>query len=168
VTWLRQGWRERSLHRCRARATPVPVTNVQLRAVEARRYQDPQQGQAVRIDHNSHIGVVQMDGANTMRVEFAYTTSYGPVGVVKLEGLLAFQGPESDAAVKAWQETRNLPAEIAQQVHGAIMAACVPEAVSLAKDLRLPPPIPLPQIRFQKQGDATATAKGPADSPEIG
>jgi hypothetical protein len=28
------------------------------------------------------------------------------------------------------------------------MHSCVPEAVSLAKDLGLPPPIPLPQVRL--------------------
>jgi hypothetical protein len=40
---------------------------------------------------------------------------------------------------------------MAQAVHGAIMGLAVPEAVGLAKDLRLPPPIPLPQIQFQGQ-----------------
>ena len=31
------------------------------------------------------------------------------------------------------------------------MHACVPEAVSIAKDLGLPPPIPLPQVRLGAQ-----------------
>ncbi len=150
----------------RLRAT-VPVTGVQLRALEARRYQDPQARQAIRIDHNSHIALVQAtdDG---MRVEFGYTTSYGALGVVKVEGVLGYKGDDAAAAAEQWGKDRTLPQEVAQQVHGAIMSACVPQAVSLAKDIRMPPPIPLPQVRIGKPGEATASSEGPAETPEVG
>ena len=144
----------------------MPVVNVVLKSLEARRYQDPQARQQIRIDHNSHISLVQPDGER-MRVEFGYTTSYGPLGVVKLEGTLWHQGEGVADAVVQWEKTRNLPTEVAQEVHAAIMSTCVPEAVGLAKSIRLPPPIPLPQIRFQKEGQ-TATAQQPGESPEIG
>ncbi len=145
-------------------AGAVPVANVVLKAVEARRYQDPQGQVRLRIDHNSHISLVQAEGEQ-VRIEFQFTTSYGAFGVVKTEGAVMLSGIDPKGVVAAWEEKRNLPQELAQQVHGAILQACVPEAVGLAKTVRLPPPIPLPQVQI---GGQNAEAKAPSDSPEIG
>lgn len=143
----------------------MPVTAVTLKAVEARRYQDPMPNTQIRIDHNSTITLVAREADDRMRVEFGYTTSYGALGVVKVEGALHFTAPNAGAAADGWSSTRNLPPDMAQQVHTAIMSAAVPEAVGLAKDIRLPPPIPLPQIQFQGQAKPA-----PKDNynPEIG
>lgn len=146
----------------------MPVTNIVLKSLEARRYQDLQPNQQIRIDHNSTITLVAKEAADRMRVEFGYTTSYGPLGVVKIEGVLSFTDPGAGTAADGWATTRNLPPEMAQVVHSAIMGLAVPEAVGLAKDIRLPPPIPLPQIQFQQPPAAKATAKDSYGSPEIG
>ena len=146
----------------------MPVNGLHFKAIEARRYQEMAGGQQVRIDHNSTLTLVQPEGTDRMRVEFSYTTSYGPLGVVKAEGALYWQDAKAAEAAAEWGRTRNLPPEVAQQVHSAIMSACVPEAVVLAREVRLPPPIPIPQVQFQKpQGQASAA---PQDrfSPEIG
>ncbi len=146
----------------------VPVTAVVLKALEARRYQDLVPNTQIRIDHNSTITVVAREADDRMRVEFGYTTSYGALGVVKVEGVLQFTAPNAGAAADGWATTRNLPPEMAQQVHTAIMTAAVPEAVGLAKEIRLPPPIPLPQIQFQGQQAAKPPVKDSYGSPEIG
>lgn len=144
------------------------VTGIVLRALEARRYQDPVPNSQIRIDHNSTITMVAKEAPDRLRVEFGYTTSYGPLGVVKVEGALSLVDPNAGAAADGWATTRNLPPEMAQAVHSAIMARAVPEAVGLAKDLNLPPPIPLPQIQFQGQKPAAPAAAPPKDawSPE--
>ncbi len=147
----------------------VPVTRLVLKTVEARRYQDTQANTQIRVDHNSNLSHVRRLGDDEMEVEFGYTTSYGPLGLVKVEGTLALAADGAGVAADEWAKTRNLPPELAQQVHGAIMTACVPEAVGLAKTIRLPPPIPLPQIRFNAQGDAKAGGRpGDQHAPEIG
>ncbi|MEA3136130.1 MAG: hypothetical protein QOJ26_1518 [Thermoplasmata archaeon] len=146
----------------------MPVTAVNLRALEARRYQDPVPNSQIRIDHNSTITLVAREADDRIRVEFGYTTSYGALGVVKVEGSLQFTAPNAGASAEGWATTRNLPSDVAQQVHSAIMAAAVPEAVGLAKDIRLPPPIPLPQIQFQGQQAAKPAPKDSYGSPEIG
>jgi hypothetical protein len=146
----------------------MPVTSVVLKALEARRYQDAVPNTQIRIDHNSTITLVARESDDRMRVEFGYTTSYGALGVVKVEGSLHYTGPTAGAAADGWATTRNLPSDVAQQVHSAIMASAVPEAVGLAKDIRLPPPIPLPQIQFQGQAPAKAAPKDTYGSPEIG
>jgi hypothetical protein len=146
----------------------MPVTGVVLKALEARRYQDPVPNTQIRIDHNSTITLVAKESDDRIRVEFGYTTSYGPLGVVKVEGSLHYTGANAAAAADGWATTRNLPSDVAHQVHSAIMAAAVPEAVGLAKDIRLPPPIPLPQIQFQGQAKAPPAVKDSYGSPEIG
>jgi hypothetical protein len=159
------------LFKWRPVATRVPVTAVQLKALEARRFQDMVPNTQVRIDHNSTITMVVKEAEDRLRVEFGYTTSYGALGVVKIEGALVYTDPAAAEAAETWSTTRNLPPNVAQQVHSAIMSAAVPEAVGLAKDIRLPPPIPLPQIQFQGQAKPNVPAAKPADSwgsPEVG
>lgn len=147
----------------------MPVTAVAFKSLEARRYQDAVPNTQIRIDHNSTITLVARESDDRIRVEFGYTTSYGPLGVIKVEGALHFTGPTAGAAADGWATTRNLPTDVAQQVHSAIMSSAVPEAVGLAKDIRLPPPIPLPQIQFQgQQPAAKPAAKDSYGSPEIG
>lgn len=143
----------------------MPNVNVVLKAVEARRYQDPQGQVKLRIDHNSHISLVQAQGPDRLDVEFQFTTSYGAFGVVKTEGTLIMQDAGMGKHAEEWTTTRKLPPAIAQQVHSTILQACVVEAVGLSKTVRLPPPIPLPQVQSGGQ-DAKVTA--PSDSPEIG
>ena len=149
-----------------ALAAGMPVTGIVLKSIEARRFSDVVPNQQIRIDHNSTLTLVAREADDRMRVEFGYTTSYGPLGVIKIEGTLSFSDPGAGVAADGWATTRNLPPDMAQQVHGAVMGMAVPEAVGLAKELRLPPPIPLPQIQFQQ-----APAKPKADSfgsPEVG
>ena len=81
-------------------------------------------------------------------IDFQYTASYGPIGVIKIEGSLTYVGEDSYKISNEWRKTRKMPNQIASQFHTAVMHACVPEAVGIAKDLALPPPIPLPQVKI--------------------
>ncbi len=134
------------------------IKNIQLKTIEARRYisrnERPKQ---VRIDHNSTVTQFQIEKENQAIIDFQYTASYGPVGMIKLEGSLLYDGDDAKKVSKEWNETRKMPNQVAGHIHTAVMHACVPEAVTIAKDLGLPPPIPLPQVRLsgdQKKGQA--------------
>ncbi|KAA0005985.1 MAG: hypothetical protein DRM99_02850 [Thermoplasmata archaeon] len=136
----------------------MKIRNIQLKSIEARRYlglnERPKQ---VRIDHNStftHVSSVKND--ETV-VEFQYTASFGPIGMIKLEGSLVYESNDAKKIAEEWNENRKMSNQVASQLHTAIMHACVPEAVVIAKDLGLPPPIPLPQVRLgshPKKGQA--------------
>lgn len=148
---------------------------LELRSIEARRFtkafEKPPAGQ-IRIDHNSTVNLMEIMEEGQAKVEFAYTTSYGALGVVKIEGAMVWEDPQEqiEPVVKEWSETRKMPNEVASMIHSMVMQACVPEAVGLAKNLRLPPPIPLPQVRFgdKQAGGKQAVAKSTAPSgPEF-
>lgn len=134
--------------------------NIQLKGIEARRYSELQsRPQKVRIDHNSNINRMEHMQDDKARIDFQYTASYGAVGMIKIEGTLVYQGEDSKNLVNNWNDSHKMPNQIASRIHTAVMHACVPQAVGIAKDLRLPPPIPLPQVRLgnnAKKGQAQA------------
>jgi hypothetical protein len=127
----------------------MKIRGIQLKSIEARRYLKPnERPKQVRIDHNSSITQIDENKVDQASLDFQYTASYGPVGMIKLEGTLLFEESNVKKIANEWRKTHKMPDQIASQVHTAIMHACVPEAVGIAKDLGLPPPIPLPQVRL--------------------
>ena len=127
----------------------MKIKNIQLKSIEARRYIDRQERpKQVRIDHNSTVSNISDIKDNQATIGFQYTASYGPVGMIKLEGSLLYESDDAKKISSEWNKTRKMPNQIASHIHTAVMHTCVPEAVSIAKDLGLPPPIPLPQVRL--------------------
>ena len=127
----------------------MKIRNVRLKSIEARRYSGlDEKPRQIRIDHNSQITQVQNKLENNALIDFQYTASYGAVGVIKLEGMLIYENNDAKEITKKWNDTHKLPNEIASRIHTAVMQSCVPEAVGIAKNLGLPPPIPLPQVKL--------------------
>ena len=130
----------------------MKIKNVQLKSIEARRYVDRnQKPKQIRIDHNSQVTQIQSQSNNSATIEFQYTASYGAVGMIKIEGSMVYENDDAKKITKEWLDTRKMPNQVASHIHTAVMHACVPEAVGIAKDLGLPPPIPLPQVRLGTQ-----------------
>jgi hypothetical protein len=122
---------------------------LKLKSIEARRYMEPEEKpRQIRIDHNSQISQVTSKMDKQLTIEFQYTASYGPIGMIKIEGTIIVEENDAKQLEKEWLDTRKLPDQFASNIHTAVMHACVPEAVGIAKDLGLPPPIPLPQVQL--------------------
>lgn len=127
----------------------MKIKNINLKTIEARRYTNlDERPKQIRIDHNSSFTHITYIKDNQTSVDFQYTASYGSVGVIKIEGQLIYENNDAKELSKEWNDKRKVSDEIASRLHTAIMHACVPEAVGIAKDLALPPPIPLPQVRL--------------------
>jgi len=140
----------------------MKIRNIQLKSIEARRYSNlNERPTKVRIDHNSSVNQISITKENIASIDFQYTASYGAVGMIKLEGSLLYENDDAKKITTEWQNTRKMPNEVAGRIHTAVMHACVPEAVGIAKDLGLPPPIPLPQVKI---GDNTKKAQA---GPEV-
>ena len=128
------------------------IKGTYLKAIEARRYIGPnERPKKVRIDHNSNISHIYDIEKNQATIDFQYTASYGPIGIVKIEGTLIYEDEGAGKIAEEWKRTRKMPNEVASRIHTTIMHTCVPEAVGISKDLGLPPPIPLPQVRLGSQ-----------------
>lgn len=141
----------------------MPITRLELNGIEAKRYSKTNERHGnIRIDHNSTVTLVKEISEKEALVEFRYTATYGPIGVIRIEGSMVYQC-DAKAFEQQWRSTNQMAPENASEIHSTVMRACVPQAVGIAKDLQLPPPIPLPQVQFQtpQQSQKGAVHHGP-------
>ena len=125
----------------------MPVKQFEMSTIEARRYSKV--GEAiknVRIDHNSSVTVITEMNDKEANIGFRFTANYTSIGMIKVEGSLVFEG-DASALASQWASEHKMPDDVANQIHGVIMQNCIPVAVLLARDVRLPPPIPMPQVK---------------------
>jgi len=150
---------------------PLPmgqVSQLLLRNLEARRLVKLEpRGVQVRIDNNLMVTLVRAAGPDSAQVEFNYTATYGSLGFIKIEGEFVYSGPAAVQTAQEWEAKRQMSGEVASEIHTSIMHACIPEAVTLARSIHLPPPIPLPQVKFDKGPPAGQPAKVSGYGPEI-
>jgi hypothetical protein len=139
----------------------VSVTRLELTSIEAKRFSRANERHAqIRIDHNSTVTLVKELSASEASVEFRYTATYGPIGIIRIEGAMVFTC-DAKAFEAQWRTTSQMAPEAATEIHSTVMRACVPEAVGIAKDLQLPPPIPLPAVQFGQPQQAGAKPASP-------
>jgi len=137
------------------------IIGYEASTIEAKRFSRPGEHQAnIRIDHNSTITQVAKVSDETASVEFRFTINYVGMGFIKLEGSILLKG-EVDPLVTEWRASGTMPAEAANLVHNAIVSNCIPSALLFARDIRLPPPFPMPRINVQSKGAAPRTQPGP-------
>ena len=132
--------------------------DIRFKSLEVKRLLGQGEG-PVNVHNNSTIkSVIKVEGK--LGVEFAFSCMYEPdVGSIKIDGDLLLQDtPENiDKAVKEWEKDgKNLPPEMAEKVHNAILASCIIEAVVLSREVHIPPPVPTPMVSMSK-----TEAKGP-------
>ncbi|HYU07254.1 MAG TPA: hypothetical protein VEM77_08770 [Thermoplasmata archaeon] len=145
----------------------MPIKTFELSSVDGRRFVKPAERWInLRVDHNSTVTLVSELGERQASVDFRFTANYhaseAVVGLIQIEGSLLWEG-DAKALVRGWSAGGQMPPEVAQEIHTIIMTNCIPEAVLLARELRLPPPIPIPQVNIQQ-----AAGKPPKGrSPEI-
>ncbi len=144
----------------------MAVKDLEFTAVEGKRFtRRGERMQVDRLDQNSSVSVIYPVDDQTADVEFRFTVTYGAVASIRIEGRLIFTG-DAKALVASWREKKSMPNEMASEIHTAVMTACLPEAVLIARDLHLPPPIPIPQVKFD--GKPAQAAGKPSWSPEVG
>jgi hypothetical protein len=134
----------------------MTVRDIEFISVEGRRFTKRKEvpGQ-VKIDTNSTVTSVTELSAREADVDFRLAISYGSLGMLKLEGRAIFEG-DAAALCREWHDKHSMPTDMANEIHTAILHACIPETVLLARDLGLPPPIPLPKVNIQEQKKGSA------------
>jgi hypothetical protein len=130
----------------------MPVRSLELTSIDAKRFtKSGERVRNVRVDHNSTVTQVHPVDEKVALVEFRFTANYTGIGVIKIEGTLKFEG-QAKAMANMWSKSGKMPDQAASEIHTAIMNSCIQEAVVIARDLRLPPPIPLPVVNVKSGG----------------
>ena len=145
----------------------VPVKYVEFNAIDGRRLLPASQTfPNIQIVTNSTVTLISEAGERESTVTFRFDTNFRGmekiVAVIQIEGHLTYEGkgPARDLA-RQWSTTSQMPPEVASEIHSAIMMACIPDAVYMAKELRLPPPIALPQVQIPSTPQTAAQRRGP-------
>lgn len=109
----------------------------------------------VEIHNNSTITNVESVGA-TISVGFSFTSTYEPkIGEIKIVGniKISTQKEKAEEVLREWENSgkKNLPLDFAEDIHNNIIFNCINEAVLLAREIQLPPPIPMPRISIKEK-----------------
>lgn len=138
----------------------MPIKKFELKAIDAERYsgKDEKKGN-IKINHNSSVTKIEKIDNNTNHVEFRFTANYSGMGIIKIEGALRFLGEYPNLATE-WRNENTMPNEVAKEIHSTVIKNCIPQSVIIAKDLKLPPPIPLPKVNVAGDKNETKPSKG--------
>ena len=149
-----------------SKGATMQIMGFETTTIEAKRFTRAGEHVAnVRIDHNSTVTQITKVSDRAALAEFRFTVNYGGMGFIKLEGSVTLDGEVGDL-LKEWAATGSMPNEAANLVHNVVAANCLPLALLIARDIRLPPPFPLPRINIEKK--AAGPAPRPAQGPEFG
>ncbi|MCL4333589.1 MAG: hypothetical protein M1290_03075 [Candidatus Thermoplasmatota archaeon] len=124
------------------------IKDLEITSIEGRRYAPiDTRPQEVRIDQNLTIADVKKEGEFS-RIIYKFTSSFSSLGGISLEGTLLYQGSEDIES--RWRKDKSLPETVANEVQTAIFSSSIIETILLARELRLPPPIPMPTLQKKK------------------
>ena len=84
-----------------------------------------------------------------LKFHFEFTANYEPkIGNMTFNGFLTFfEKPEKiKEIVDGWKKDKKLPKDTMSSVLNTVLSRCNVEALILAREVNLPPPIPLPKV----------------------
>jgi len=136
----------------------INIKGWEISSIEAKRFSKiGERMPNVRIDHNSTVLSVQPVNETDVSIDFRFTVNYTSMGYIRLDGriIVADDEGQPEKISTEWTHTNNLPVDIANVVHSAVISNCITIATILSRDIQMPPPLPLPQIDLsQKKGQS--------------
>lgn len=128
---------------------------VNYKSIEARSFLSDTEIQTTSINNNIRLTSVS-ESDKRICVGFVYTSNYEPnIGVIRIEGEVLVEETDENRskAVSEWKSSnkRNLPQDIAGKIHNTILGSCMVEVAVLSREIKLPPPFPLPQVNLEKK-----------------
>ncbi len=89
----------------------------------------------------------------TARFHFSFSANYEPkIAVISLKGFLTYFDKKEvlEELEKAWKKDKKIDKNIMESVLNTILGKCNIEALILAREVNLPPPIPLPKVTVKQ------------------
>jgi len=124
----------------------VEIERVELTGVDAKRYQKKaDRSLGIRIDQNSIITRMQHLEDDRGVLSFRFTIEYASIGYIHIEGDMYFRNG-AHALIDAWQMNGRIEAVDAGLIHNASVSSCLTTALILSREVKLPPPFPLPRV----------------------
>ncbi|OYT61388.1 hypothetical protein B6U67_05895 [Methanosarcinales archaeon ex4484_138] len=100
----------------------------------------------------------------TLRVEYAFSINYlnPSIGHIRFEGSASYTGENLEEIKKNW-DSGKAPTTVQNEVANTTVTNLAPLAISISKNMGLPPAIPIPKINFEKQKQKQKGTEAPAN-----
>ena len=89
---------------------------------------------------------------NALQFEYEFVAKYEPkIATITLNGTTTYfdKAEKIIELEKAWKKDKKLPKEVMTPVLNNILSRCNVEALLLAREVNLPPPIDLPKVQIK-------------------
>jgi hypothetical protein len=116
-----------------------------------------------KISINHNISVVEVNDSDlflgtakqtVLNVDFKFTADYDPkIAKIEIDGTLTyFEKPEKvKECVEKWKKDKKMPDDILNDILNHIVSKSNLEALFLAREVNLPPPIALPKVQVKQK-----------------
>ena len=140
----------------------MQIRSLETTAIEAKRFsKSGEKMMNIKIENNSAITQISRAEGDMHQIEFRFTANYTGLGYIKIEGHLNVSDL-SEKMMDDWRRTNNLPLEEANAVHNTVVSNCMVTALIVAREIKLPSPMPIPRINMQKKPEVR-----PSDGVEV-
>ena len=91
---------------------------------------------------------IDMPGVkDVLAIGFRFRTQYEPnVGDIAVDGEILYHSDKNRDILAKWKKERRVEDDVAAELLNAIFRKCLTEAIHVAQELRLPPPIQFPVV----------------------
>lgn len=133
----------------------MPVIDVNFSKLEATRKPLDKPVQNITVSNNSKIEKIEKKKLGNLGeglfIRFVYTANYEPsLGSINVSGTVVFHDKKIKDCINEKKGEIALNPKIFQEVQNSILTASSIQALLLAKELKLPPPIQLPTVVVQE------------------
>ena len=136
----------------------MPIVGLNLKTVNAK-FDDKKLGNNVEISSTPNIESVEKKDINfagmkeAVVIGFSFKTNYQPdVAEIAFTGEVVYQTEDAKKLIKRWKDDKKLDEETTVEVFNAVFRRCLTRAITIADDLRLPPPITFPIVVKRPDG----------------
>jgi len=128
----------------------VEIERVDLTGMDAKRFhKNNDKSLSIRIDQNSIITRMLPLEDDRALLSFRFTIAYSSLGYINIEGDMVFSNG-AHKLVERWTECGQIDVVDANLIHNSAVSACLTTALILSREIKLPPPFPLPRVNLQQ------------------
>lgn len=138
----------------------MPILGLNLNSINAEVKEIPK-GKEISINSTPRITNVDKKELNipgfkdVLSVAFDFETRYDPnVGKIKFEGEVLYQTDDVKGIVNKWKKEKRLDDGMTVEILNAVFRKCLSEGVSIANELRLPPPVSFPVVKTKEDAES--------------
>ncbi len=135
----------------------MPIVGLQFSKIVVEKF-NPVKGK-IQVNNNVSLKDVEKSDLNVgaakqsaVKFHFEFVANYEPkIANISMVGFLTFfEKPEKVKEIlDGWKKDKKLPKDIMSAVLNTVLSRCNVEAMLFAREVNLPPPIPLPKVQVK-------------------